>query len=223
MGQAGSAEIVKMPPYQRGFQIETLLDASDWFEEVTGLSEAEWMKRRSEFIECGPPVDGCAEFGPHLFVRHVEDQKRIWDAGAFRVWSLSELEDAVERLSQQGTESDAGECNFEIHIRTSNDYRPVEVSHLQADCCRPDNSELEPTMFQVASNFNCCENASHRTVVDRGDFVTHLMADSTQGPAAASGAGKVPFLTIDASVAVTDRHTLTSRGCCHHENPRRIL
>jgi hypothetical protein len=175
------------------------------------LSEAEWMKRRSEFIECGPPVDGCAEFGPHLFVRHV-DQQRVWDAGAFRVWSLSELESAVDKLAQQDSGSDASECIFEIHIRTANDYRPVEVSHLQADCCRPENSEIGPTMFQVASNFNCCENSSFRTEIDRGDFVTYLMADSTQGPAAASGAGEASYMIGDAYAPlciVPDQQTCT--------------
>ena len=178
------------------FEIVKLLDASEWFEEVTGLSEEEWMRRRGEFIECGSPVDGEKRFGPHLFIRHVEDEV-VWDAGAFSVWSLSELDEAVKSKESDNAET-GEECVFEIHVRDSEDLRPVEVSTLQADCGSPEYKELGSTMFQVASNFNCCENASYRTQIDRGDFVTYLMSDTTQGPAASSGAGTVslsPFLS----------------------------
>ena len=173
--------------FETAFSIDKLLDASDWFEEITGLSEKEWMERRGEFIE----VVGNDEFGPHLFVRHISGKCR-WDAGAFRVWSLHELEAAVEGEVQNTDHAE--ECRFEIHIRDTTDERAVEVSCLQADCGREEYKELGSTMFQVASNFNCCENASFRTGIDRGDFVTYLMADSTQGPAASSGAGELSSL-----------------------------
>ena len=145
------------------------------------------MDRRGEFIELGTPVDGDPSLGHHLFVRHAAGDK-LWDAGAFRVWSLSDLE-AAAGSKLDGADDSQIECVFEIHIR-DRDIRPVEVSSLQADSCKAENQELGGTMFQVASNFNCCENASYRRNVDCGNFVTNLMSDSTQGPAAASGAGK---------------------------------
>lgn len=58
----------------------------------------------------------------------------------------------------------------------------MQVSALQ--------SQAQPgTMFQVASNFNCLEFGSVNCVVESGNYCTHLMSDSTQGPAAASGCG----------------------------------
>ena len=173
--------------YSPSYTIEKNLDASDWFEEVTGLEEKEWMDRREEFLELGTPVDGDSSLGHHLFIRHAAGDK-LWDAGAFRVWSLSELEAAAES-KVDGADDSQAECEFEIHIR-NRDIRPVEVSSLQADSCKAENQKLGGTMFQVASNFNCCENASYRRKVDCGNFVTDLMSDSTQGPAAASGAGE---------------------------------
>ena len=47
-------------------------------------------------------------------------------------------------------------------------------------------SAVEGALFQVASNFNCCENAATSTNIASGSFVTNLMADTTQGPSAAS-------------------------------------
>ena len=52
-------------------------------------------------------------------------------------------------------------------------------------------------MFQVASNFNCLEVPGVSTDPERGDFVTNLMVDATQGPAASGGA---------AAAAITRAH-----------------
>jgi hypothetical protein len=58
----------------------------------------------------------------------------------------------------------------------------VQVSALQSQA-------QTGTMFQVASNFNCLEFGSVNCDVESGSYCTHLMIDSTQGPAAASGCG----------------------------------
>ncbi len=51
-------------------------------------------------------------------------------------------------------------------------------------------SQAQPgTMFQVASNFNCLEFGSVKCDIESGLYCTHLMTDSTQGPAAAGGCG----------------------------------
>ena len=47
----------------------------------------------------------------------------------------------------------------------------------------------KPVMFQIASNFNCHENASMNTNLFNGYYLTNLAEDLTQGPSAASGAG----------------------------------
>ena len=58
----------------------------------------------------------------------------------------------------------------------------MQVSALQ--------SQAQPgTMFQVASNFNCLEFGSVNCDIESGRYCTHLMTDSTQGPAAAGGCG----------------------------------
>jgi hypothetical protein len=207
--------------YSPSYTIEKNLDASDWFEEVTGMEEKEWMDRRGEFIELGAPVDGDSSLGHHLLIRHTGGVK-LWDAGAFRVWSLNELETAAEsKWTADCIDAQAPECEFEIHIRHSNDIRPVEVSSLQADAGKAENQELGSTMFQVASNFNCCENASYRRPVDNGNFVTNLMADSTQGPAAASGAGKRTRHPRHAT-RVTPPNQIHTKGLLPHDDNIRL-
>ena len=53
------------------------------------------------------------------------------------------------------------------------------------DCTHPPPL---PRPQQVASNFNCLEVAGAHVNPAGGSFVTDLMTDSTQGPAASSGA-----------------------------------
>ena len=123
-----------------------------------------------------------------------------YDAGSFRVFSVGEL-DALAAAQPAAEENSPV---FEIHVRSSAAQLPaVEVSCLQAASCNG-------ALFQVASNFNCIENAHHSIAADCGEFLTfqmvcahvlksgmifsplfeplHLQYDHTQGPAAASGA-----------------------------------
>lgn len=107
-----------------------------------------------------------------------------WPAGAFKVHTVRELS-ALAAGRGDSTAPTSTACVFEIIARrpTASENH-VEVSALQA--------AVEPGghrhMFQVASNFNCLEVPSVRTDPAGGDHVTNLMYDSTQGPAAASGA-----------------------------------
>jgi hypothetical protein len=147
------------------FEIDRYLNDVHWFESVTGLPEPDWMARRGELIQLAAPVDGDPSLGPHLLVKHVSGLP-VWDAGAFRVWSLRELDSAVRAKWGEGGDDKVAECEFEIHVRHSADCSQVETSMLQARsgvCGDPGT-----TMFQVASNFNCCENASHRRQVTKG-------------------------------------------------------
>lgn len=76
---------------------------------------------------------------------------------------------------------------FIIYVRGPKNYNDTyfDTSSLQLMNYPTQRS----VMFQVASNFNCQENPSHMTNFRTSDYLTHLMSDSTQGPAAAAGAG----------------------------------
>jgi hypothetical protein len=149
----------------------------------TGTTERDWLSkgRSAQTVRCSDPVDGEVKWGTHLTLENLRTSES-WDAGAFRQWPLGEL----ESMAITPAAADAPgprRCVFEIHIRTDNESLPqVEVSHLQA---------LAPpgAMFQVASNFNCLELPSWKRPINDGSYATDLMFDSTQGPAAASGAG----------------------------------
>ena len=208
---------------------------ASWFEHVTGLDERAWLRRdRSELLVRGAPVDGDARLGPHLFVcGGAADPCVLWDAGAFRVWSLRELEEGVASMlggddgvaggasrkiatadrdggahaaaggggsrcesigSGSGSAAATDAAVFEIRVRSrgSRDASRVEVSQMQA-------AAGPSSMFQVASNFNCMEFGSVHASADSGDFVTGLMYDSTQGPAAASGTGVAAITRVHAA------------------------
>jgi hypothetical protein len=134
--------------------------------------------------------DARAAFGPRLTVAGA-------NAGRFRVWSLREL-DAFAPPPQ--APAGGRRISFDVAVRAAGarDLSRVEVSALQARA-------TPGTLFQVASNFNALEVPSSRTPIGaRGDgragddedgarnatrFLSFLMLDHTQGPAAASGAG----------------------------------
>jgi len=159
----------------------------EWIKQATGLYENQWMNRRGELIQQLEPLDQEHDLGPHLAIKTPSG---LMDCGAFRVWTLRELEDAVvvneyaipQETENKNEETD-NECTFEVHYRLGNDIRAVDVNQLQASM-RPQEGQ-GGIMFQVASNFNACENGSVYCTVDSGDFVTGLMSDFTQGPAAA--------------------------------------
>lgn len=170
-----------------------------WFEHVTGLTESAWLRRdRSTLIESAPPIDGNARFGPHLLVKNTKGGP-AWDAGAFATWNMHELEAEISKGAATAPVSPAGGggafCTptservsppprFEVLVRRSKrGLQAVDVCYLQSI------ATSGSSLFQVASNFNCLENPSVLTPPDGGSFVTDLMVDRTQGPAASSGAG----------------------------------
>ena len=168
------------------------LPATAWFAHVAGVNERTWLAaHRGTALEEGAPVGGDASWGPHLLVRNMRDAS-LWDGGAFRVWSLAELE---ARAPHPTPRSDGGPL-IEIHLRDESCERDdclqfVESSSLQANA-------QSGTMFQVASNFNTSELPNHRVAVDSGEFLEHLMTDATQGPACTSGAGVSAITRIHA-------------------------
>lgn len=59
--------------------------------------------------------------------------------------------------------------------------------------------------YQVASNFNCLEVATADVDPESGSYVTNLMTDKTQGPAAAAGAGVAAITRTHAAFFSSDR------------------
>jgi len=174
----------------------TSLDPFDWFNHVTGVSEYEFINNKHEHLL----LQNVDEFGPNFNIKNTKTGE-IWPAGSFNTFSIKKLNKMIgfteeklkeEKLKEEKKEKeledkeleDKQEFVFEVHTRSSSAFNLrqfVEVSALQANA-------KDGTMFQVASNFNCCENASYRDQLDNGEFVTGLMVDCTQGPGAASGA-----------------------------------
>lgn len=176
----------------------TFIDTPKWFKHVTGLEERELILNKSNSILSAVPNNIDEKFGPHLLIKNSANGK-VWDAGAFKTWSLKELQNDSLSSTICETKFVSNTCIFEIHIRLcAENLANVEISALQASndiSCEGDSCP----MFQVASNFNCCENASRSTQLDSGYFVTNLMLDSTQGPAAASGAGIAAISRVHAA------------------------
>jgi hypothetical protein len=63
-------------------------------------------------------------------------------------------------------------------------------------------------MFQVASNFNCLEQSHAGVNPASGRFLTKLMSDRTQGPAASSGAGVGAITRCHAAFGPDEGQTL---------------
>lgn len=83
------------------FHVHTVIEpAYDWFQVVTGLPEAEWIHRCGEFIENGCDIDGDPRWGDHLYIRHAKTGNRL-DAGAFSVWTLNQLQDAMKHIPRE--------------------------------------------------------------------------------------------------------------------------
>jgi hypothetical protein len=152
--------------------------SKSWFDWSLGVDERSFLLNRHQFIRLGSA--GITPFGPalELVPRPGSTHDHAFQAGCFKVFSIAEL----DSLAMNTDSRSRNQTVFEIHVRTSSaNLHRVEVSNLQM-------TAREGTMFQVASNFNCLENSAAGVYADYGNFVTNLMYDSTQGPAATSGA-----------------------------------
>ena len=123
------------------------LDSFSWFKSVTGHAEKDWLLNRANNLSEAIPSDHPEIpkiFGPHLFVGGVFPSSR-WNAGAFRVWSIAELEQQILTIPEDTSISPYG-CIFEIHTRKSrqSSIKPVEVSVLQTEAAADGSA-----MFQV--------------------------------------------------------------------------
>ena len=106
-------------------------------------------------------------------------------AGVFNTWTIKQL---TEQVASVGNETTSWPL-FVIHVRQHgggvSDNRLFDTSSLQVNAVLT----LPRPLFQVASNFNAQENGSESTNLYDGEYLTDLMSDETQGPAASAGAG----------------------------------
>jgi hypothetical protein len=117
-------------------------------------------------------------FGPAIEFHVKEgDALSVLPAGAFSVWSLQALAAACK--SDDAAKSKGVPLTVVVRRSSASPTDPVDINALQ---CRA----TPGTLVQVASNFNCLEGAHDRVNYRSGHFVTHLMVDKTQAPAAAS-------------------------------------
>ena len=95
----------------------------------------------------------------------------------------------IAQLKEQIDFTNPGSNNTHNPVKLNVYYRDTYDSHTELfDTSALQYNAKPGTLFQVASNFNCLENASKKTNVFNGYFVTGQMTDTTQGPSAAAGA-----------------------------------
>lgn len=97
--------------------------------------------------------------------------------GKFYTESINSLSSKLNKLNTNN------DTTFEILINKSKDLYKLDTSYLQYNC----NDKLKP-IFQIASNFNCLELSNEHVNPFNGNFITHSMTESTQGPNAVCGA-----------------------------------
>lgn len=125
-----------------------------------------------------------------------EKYKKI-KGGEFNLYTLSELKNTITDSNINiniNNNINKSIPMFTIYVRNPGNHGDMyyDTSSLQ----RIIKSD-KPVMFQVASNFNCHENASPQTNLFSGYYLTNLMEDSTQGPSASAGAGAGAIIRLN--------------------------
>jgi hypothetical protein len=192
------------------------MDASLWFESVTGRDETTWVAEKdpARKFKVLDPYAG-HPFGPDMAVICLGKSAsvaRAWNAGRFRVWSIQELSDycaGLEAPAGVGTATVVVEIHCRVSVKGGSEF--VEVSRLQA--AAGDHGHGYLPMFQVASNFNCLEASTPYVNFSAAPYLTKKMSDVTQGPAAASGAAVSAIVRTHA--AFVDPDTLAISGQVH--------
>jgi hypothetical protein len=107
-------------------------------------------------------------------------------------------------------------------------YRDTYDSHTELfDTSGLQYNAKPGTLFQVASNFNCLENASKKTNVFNGYLITGQMTDTTQGPSASAGAAFGAILRLIKHKAepinlLTDTPIKQNNGKVEYNNERKL-
>lgn len=138
---------------------------------ILGISERNLVllsaADRAKFVKTD--VDGVACFENVM-------TKELFPYGEFETVTIAELRKRVEALPAV-CQASIPRATPKLETRSG-----VDIGELQARL-----SSEHAAMVQVASNFNCLENASRRMPPDCGRLVDHASQDCTQGPAAVFG------------------------------------
>lgn len=147
---------------------------SQWIIKLLGYNEKELLNRIENGIEI-----------------QVNDKYKKVNGGNFDTYTISELNSMVNLGSAIANANTCVNNTKQLPILHIYVRKPGNRSDMYYDTSslqRIIESDVPP-MFQVASNFNCHENASQHTNLFSGQYLTNLMEDSTQGPCASAGAG----------------------------------
>ncbi len=143
---------------------------ADFFEELIGVSEPEYVKNQERLLR-KIVRDGRV---------HNIKTKTSLPAGVFKPCSIAQLDALVEEKPSRGRGT------FNVVVGYNTKHLPLEkraqldIGALQAD------AENKDALFQLASNFDCRENAS--SVGDGHHWISEYIYDMTQGPFAAISA-----------------------------------
>lgn len=176
------------------------LPADSWFQDMLGLPEDKWLLLPRDVTVVAASAAACprkprAAAVKKLRVRHLAVRNcvtgELHPAGGFRTVSIAELALAAPPSSP----GPAVVIQIRARRRLGSHPSLFDVSLIQAD---PTLRERQ-VMVQVASNFNCLENSSEHVDPASGKYATNLMSDTTQGPAASSGAAAAAVIRAHAA------------------------
>lgn len=136
-----------------------MLKLDNWFEKLIGFPETEF--------------------------NYTSDKipKKFHDLmGIFEQVNIAQLKEQID-FTKPNTN------NIHDPVKLNVYYRDTYDAHTELfDTSALQYNAKPGTLFQVASNFNCLENARKKTNVFNGYFITCQMIDTTQGPSASAGA-----------------------------------
>lgn len=149
----------------------------DFFHHLTGVQETDFVEQQAALL---PRVfhDGCV---------HNLETGVSWPAGTFQTYSIYELE---QLLPARPIPEKSGSFNVILGYNTRGlslaKKAELDIQALQAD---PTN---KGALFQIASNFDCLENAS--TLNQGHHWLSQYIYDMMQGPFGAISAAPGLFL-----------------------------
>lgn len=156
---------------------EKQIDVTAWMEWFVGVSEANLIKNKADFID----HEG----------NFKQPGGRTFHGGTFEWPSVADLRKHVEEMVP--TREAANKCPLRV-------LDGIDIGNHQASF-----TTEQKAMVQIASNMHCLENGNPNTSADCGGLVSGYARDSTQGPAAAFGVPAASL--VRAHYAFKDRDT----------------
>jgi len=180
-----------------------------WFESITGVTEAEFIKVKGDLIEESKNGD------KELVIKHARTGKKI-SAGKFLMIPFGDLVCHVALKMEMPSKKNSAEKSVKvlekgdkllqkkdvgikyipvefINRNGVDDNMSVDVGHLQS------LPEFRNAVFQVASNFNAIEAVSELQPPEAPSFTENYYRDKTQGPSASISGGAAAIVRVHAA------------------------